>query len=74
MFHNLAAEMARAGLTRRLVAEKAAINDHSLKNKLQGKTEFTRREMLNIKKNCFPEMSLDYLFEWSDGGEAKSTA
>jgi len=38
-------------------------SEKTLNNKLTGRTEFTRIEMVLIKKNHFPNFSLEYLFE-----------
>ena len=32
-------------------------------NRLSGKVNFTRNEMVAVKKKWFPELTLDYLFE-----------
>lgn len=61
MFRNLNAEMARVGMTIKMLSEKTGINYESLKNKMSGSTEFKRSEMLLIKQE-FPNCSLDYLF------------
>ena len=38
-------------------------DERSISNKIYCRTEFTRKEMVEIKKNYFPNCSLDYLFE-----------
>ena len=63
MFPNLNAEMGRAKLTIKSLSEVSDINYESLKSKLRGVTEFKRSEMLSIKKNAFPDKTLDYLFQ-----------
>ena len=63
MFPNLNAEMGRAKLTIKSLSEVSDINYESLKLKLRGVTEFKRSEMLSIKKNAFPDKTLDYLFQ-----------
>ena len=62
MFPNLNAEMGRAKLTIKSLAEISDINYESLKLKLRGVTEFKLGEMISIK-NAFPDKSLDYLFK-----------
>lgn len=62
MFPNLSAEMGRAKLTIKALAQKADINYESLKLKMRGVTEFKLGEMVSIKKNVFPDKTLDYLF------------
>lgn len=66
MLKNLLAEMARAGLTNRDIAGAINKDVKSVSNKLHCKTEFTRREMIQIKQEFFPNQSLDYLFEQTD--------
>lgn len=62
MFPNLNAELARNKLTVKSLSKITGINYESLKNKVSGKTEFKRSEMYQIKKDAFPEYSIDYLF------------
>ena len=62
MFPNLNAEMARKKISIKALAELAEIPYETLKNKCSGATEFKRIEMFRIKKNVFPELSIDYLF------------
>ncbi len=54
--------MARKGLLLKDLAVTLNITDKSMTNKMCGKTEFTRKEMLAIKNKEFPNCSLDYLF------------
>ena len=61
MFRNLNAEMARVGMTIKMLSEKTGIKYDSLKSKMSGSTEFKRSEMVLIKRE-FPNCSLDYLF------------
>ena len=62
MFPNLNAEMARQKLTIKALSELSGINYESLKNKVNGTTEFKRSEMYAIKKRAFPTLTIDYLF------------
>ena len=62
MFFNLNAEMGRAKLNIKKLAEISGINYESLKLKLRGVTGFKLCEMMAIKKNVFPDKTLDYLF------------
>ena len=63
MLKNLKAEMTRQGLFYRDIAEVIGKDEKSVSNKISCKTEFTRKEMINIKKTFFPNLTLDYLFE-----------
>ena len=62
MFFNLNAEMGRAKLNIKKLAEISGINYESLKLKHRGVTEFKLCEMMAIKQNVFPDKTLDYLF------------
>ena len=63
MFPNLKAEMARYGIDSKTMSESLNLNYKTIVNKLNGKTEFTRIEMFNIRRIFFPDMKIDYLFE-----------
>lgn len=62
MFKNLRAEMARHEKTNESLASVTGIDRASVSNKMNGKTEWTRREMYLIKMELFPKCSIDYLF------------
>lgn len=62
MFKNLKAEMARDGRTNEDLAKVTGIDRASVSNKMNRKTEWTRKEMYLIKTECFPDCSIDYLF------------
>lgn len=63
MLRNLMAEMTRHGLFNKDIAKTIDASEKSVSNKILCKTEFTRKEMVEIKRAHFPECSLDYLFE-----------
>jgi len=63
MFRNLKAEMARNNLKSLDIAGAIGITKESFNNKMSGKTEFTRADMVNIRNKFFPGMTLEYLFE-----------
>ena len=63
VFRNLRAEMAREGLDGKIIANGIGVTEKTFSNKLSGKTEFTRSEMLNIRNKFFPGLKLEYLFE-----------
>ena len=69
MLRNLIAEIARKNLRYRDLAEVTDNTERSIGNKIACRTEFTRKEMLQIKKKLFPECTLDYLFEQKDEQE-----
>lgn len=66
MFKNLKAELARNDKTYTDVAGVIAVNSKTITNKMAGKTEWTLKEMNLIKKEIFPECSIDYLFAISE--------
>jgi hypothetical protein len=61
MFRNLRAEMARYGLDNDDVAELIGKSTKTVDNKLNGRSDWLRKEMLILKKR-FPGCTLDYLF------------
>lgn len=68
MLRNLMAEMTRYGIFNKDIAKTIGTTDKSVSNKILCKTEFTRKEMVEIKKKYFPDFTLDYLFELNDKG------
>ena len=66
MLKNLVAEMAREGVLYKDLAEMLGRDEKSISNKISCKTEFTRKEMVQIRKQLFLECSLDYLFEQAE--------
>lgn len=68
MFPNLSAEMARRKITIKALSDLVDINYESLKNKMNGTTEFKRSEMYSIKKKVFSDFSIDYLFAEDEKG------
>lgn len=63
MLKNLQAEMARKGLSNKDIASIIDRDEKTVLNKIRCTTEFTRKEMLLIKRKAFPKCTLDYLFE-----------
>ena len=70
MLRNLLAEMKRIGINNKDLAETIGKDEKTISNKISCRTEFTRREMVAIKKKYFPECTLDYLFEQAVSGTA----
>ena len=69
MFPNLFIELKRSKSTQQQLAERIGISHSSLQNKLQGRTQFTLKEMRDIQA-VFADCSLDYLF--SEYGSKRS--
>ena len=63
MFRTLRGEMVKAGLSVSQLASKVNISEKSLRNKLNGVTEFTWNEVLEIRKIVSPNMQLEDLFK-----------
>jgi hypothetical protein len=63
MFANLKAEMARIDVNVKTLANSVGMHPKSFSNKLKGKTEFTRIEMMKIKSVFFKGLSIEYLFD-----------
>ncbi|MBS6295945.1 MAG: hypothetical protein KH416_07465 [Dialister sp.] len=66
MLRNLMAEMTRIGIYNKDIAAIISKDEKSVSNKILCKTEFTRKEMVAIKKAYFPNCSMDYLFEQTE--------
>ena len=63
MFPNLRAEMARKGLSVNEIASRIGCTSKTFRNKLSGKSEFTRAEVFKIRNEFFPNLSIEYLFQ-----------
>lgn len=63
MYRNLKAEMAREGLTMVDLANYLQLRYATVNEKMNGKYRFYYDEALQIKKQFFPNLSLEYLFE-----------
>ena len=62
MYPNLNAELARAGVTRLMLAAKLGVTPGTLSLKLNGKSELSLAECVKIKEIVAPDKSLEYLF------------
>ena len=63
MYRELLGEMVKRGITRNEIAQKLGITPKSLFNKINGKTEFTWKEVKAIRKIVAPEKTLEELFK-----------
>ena len=63
MYNNLHAEMARKGITRIKLSEITGIPYTTLGEKLSIADRIGLEDAKKIRNLCFPDMSLDYLFE-----------
>lgn len=62
MFENLKAELTRKNMNYKDLAEKTKINIVTLHQKINGKSEFNRSEILKIIDVFQKEFSFEYLF------------
>jgi len=65
MFENLVSEMARKKISMMDMSKdkELGLSYTTLRNKFNGDTEWVRIEMWTIKKNYFPDKSIEYLFD-----------
>ena len=66
MLRNLLAEIARKKIKHKDVAEAIGVTEKTLRNKLNGMSDFTVPEARAIKDTFFPDLDLEYLFANSD--------
>lgn len=71
MFPNLEAEMARSKITQAKLAEMLGVTPTTLSFKLSGKSTLSLKECVKIKKNAFPDKTLDYLFQTFESEEGR---
>jgi len=62
MYRNLIAEIARKGLTNKIISSALEVDRNTFENKLKGKTKFSFDEAQSIRNTFFPEYQYDYLF------------
>jgi DNA-binding XRE family transcriptional regulator len=63
MYRNLEAEMTRQGITRKNIATILNVRYGTVVEKLNGKYEFKLNEAFTIKKEIFPNLDFEYLFQ-----------
>ena len=66
MYYRLKFEISKRGYTIEKFASLLNISEKSLRNKINGDTEFTWPEVLEIRDLIDPDMSLEKLFEKED--------
>ena len=72
MYHNLDAEMARAKITRNMLAKQIGRTPTTLSLKLNGKAPLTLAECIEIKNAVNPDCTVDYLFATEEQKEQNS--
>lgn len=65
MYENLRLELARKNITQEAVAKLIGCTEKTLRNKLNGTTDFTVSEAMLINDNILPEFGFGYLFSRS---------
>lgn len=65
MFPNLSAEMARYGITNKDLARVTGKTERTITDKISGRTDFTWPEIVTIRDELFPGISVEYLFSES---------
>ncbi len=63
MYANLKREIFAKGVTQVSLAKALGIGTNTLAHKMRGKTEFKASEMITIKREFFPDKTLEYLFD-----------
>ena len=72
MYKNLITEIKKCDISINDMSENLKIPHELLIARFSGKTEWTRKEMLDIKYKFFPNLSLEYLFENSNACDEDS--
>lgn len=68
LYPNLAAEMCRHGVTQKDIAELVGKDPATISNWMNGKAgDFPVGVVFKVKKDLFPQCSVDYLFERNEG-------
>jgi len=66
IYKNLAAEMARKGITKKDLAKLLNMRYPTVVDKTNGKSRFYLDEAIKIKDIFFPDLDLEYLFDSDD--------
>lgn len=63
MLANLKAEMARNDVTSKDIASLLNVNERTVRNWLNGRTDIGIKQARELKEWLFPDCTMDYLFE-----------
>ena len=63
MYRNLLAEMVRNNITKKQIAKFLDLRVATICDKMNGKYSFKLDEAFRIKKEFFPQLTIEYLFE-----------
>jgi len=72
MFINLKIEMLKKGVTVKVLSEKIGVSCKTYSNKMNGSSEFTRKEMYTIRDEIFPDKSIEYLFTMNSNAKTNT--
>ena len=67
---NLAAEMARNGISNADLQSVLGCTDKTVRNKMAGATEFSVGEAMRIRDTFFPGLRIEYLFAQAENRKA----
>lgn len=70
MYRNLDAEMKRKGITRGELAAKMNLSPSTMSLKLNGKSNISLKEAMQIKNIVHVDMPIEILFEYSETAKA----
>lgn len=62
LYPNLKAELARHNLRDEDIARHLQVRNATISDKMKGKSDFKLTEAMSIKKEFFPDLTIDYLF------------
>ena len=68
---NLSAEMARYGVRNADIQNLLSCTDKTVRNKIDGVTEFSVAEALKIRDAFFPGLRIEYLFATTDENKGR---
>lgn len=63
IYPNLAGEIAKAGLSRKRMAEQLGVSHRTFYNWLSGSTVLRYDDAVKIKETFFPESTVEFLFQ-----------
>ena len=72
IYKNLAAEMAREGITEKMLARGIGINVATMSAKINYEGRMKLYEAAKIRDCFFPGMAIDYLFSTASDGKTKN--
>ena len=71
MYRFLKAEMVKADINVRMLSERIGISEKSIRNKINGNTDFTLQEALRVRDIVNPSLEMEKLFQADEPIEKK---